>query len=108
MKKVQAKLILRYCILIKLGFICQVQVKICYNINDNYKNVATLSLVNILGLDMAGDNTEDFILTELEKTKHKLRQITKNLEVQQQFLRLIVQVRVMFIMFKVIYSVGSY
>ncbi|CAG9824314.1 unnamed protein product [Phaedon cochleariae] len=43
------------------------------------------------GLDMVVDSGEDFIVSQLEKTKRKLRDITNTLEVQQQFLRLIVQ-----------------
>lgn len=41
---------------------------------------------------MVMDNGEDYVVMELEKTKRKLREITKTLEIQQQFLRLIVQV----------------
>ncbi|XP_050517339.1 transient receptor potential cation channel subfamily A member 1 isoform X1 [Diabrotica virgifera virgifera] len=43
------------------------------------------------GVDIAMDNTEDYIVAELDKTKRKLKNITKALETQQQFLRLIVQ-----------------
>ncbi|XP_057671401.1 transient receptor potential cation channel subfamily A member 1 isoform X2 [Diorhabda carinulata] len=42
-------------------------------------------------VDIAMDNTDDYIVAELDKTKKKLREITKALERQQQFLRLIVQ-----------------
>ncbi|VEN45030.1 unnamed protein product [Callosobruchus maculatus] len=42
-------------------------------------------------LDMVMDNGEDYVITELGKTKKKLKEITHTLEVQQQFLRLIVQ-----------------
>lgn len=41
---------------------------------------------------MVLDNTEDYITTELEKHKKKLREITSALEIQHQLLRLIVQV----------------
>lgn len=44
------------------------------------------------GLEMVIDSGEDFVAVELEKTKRKLRQISRTLETQQQFLRLIVQV----------------
>lgn len=41
---------------------------------------------------MVMDSGEDYIATELSKTKRKLREITAALETQHQFLRLIVQV----------------
>ncbi|KAK9692812.1 Ankyrin repeats (3 copies) [Popillia japonica] len=43
------------------------------------------------GLDMIMESGEDYLVSELEKTKRKLRDISSVLETQQQFLRLIVQ-----------------
>ncbi|XP_063910671.1 transient receptor potential cation channel subfamily A member 1 isoform X3 [Zophobas morio] len=43
------------------------------------------------GLDMVMESTEDYVVSELDKTKRKLKEITTALETQQQFLRLIVQ-----------------
>ena len=41
---------------------------------------------------MVMESTEDYVVSELDKTKRKLKEITTALETQQQFLRLIVQV----------------
>lgn len=41
---------------------------------------------------MVLDTNEDFMVTELEKQKRKLREITQTLEQQHHLLRLIVQV----------------
>ncbi|KAL1517881.1 hypothetical protein ABEB36_001587 [Hypothenemus hampei] len=41
--------------------------------------------------DIVMDNSEDYVLVELDKTKHKLRHISQTLDKQNQFLRLIVQ-----------------
>ncbi|XP_076264823.1 transient receptor potential cation channel A1 isoform X2 [Rhynchophorus ferrugineus] len=41
--------------------------------------------------DIVMENSEDYVITELEKTKRKLRDISHILETQNQFLRLIVQ-----------------
>lgn len=38
------------------------------------------------------ETSEDYLVSEIEKTKRKLREISTVLETQQQFLRLIVQV----------------
>lgn len=38
------------------------------------------------------ENSDDYVVNELEKTKRKLRDISSALDIQQQFLRLIVQV----------------
>ncbi|XP_018323110.1 transient receptor potential cation channel subfamily A member 1 [Agrilus planipennis] len=43
------------------------------------------------GLDMVMESGEDYLMSELEKTKRKLRDISSLLETQQQLLRLIVQ-----------------
>lgn len=48
----------------------------------------------ISGLDMVMDSGEDYVIAELDKTKKRLRDITRTLEAQNQFLRLIVQVKV--------------
>ncbi|KAG5888858.1 hypothetical protein JTB14_031416 [Gonioctena quinquepunctata] len=42
-------------------------------------------------MDMTMDSGEDFVVAELMKSKRQLREITKALEIQQQLLRLIVQ-----------------
>lgn len=41
---------------------------------------------------MVLESGEDYVVGELEKTKRKLRDISNSLEMQQQLLRLIVQV----------------
>lgn len=41
---------------------------------------------------MGLDNGEDYLMSEIEKTKKKLKEIGTTLESQQQLLRLIVQV----------------
>ncbi|XP_066151154.1 transient receptor potential cation channel subfamily A member 1 isoform X2 [Euwallacea fornicatus] len=41
--------------------------------------------------DIVMENSEDYVMNELAKTKSKLRQISQALETQNQFLRLIVQ-----------------
>lgn len=41
---------------------------------------------------MIMENSDDYVVNELEKTKRKLRDISSALDIQQQFLRLIVQV----------------
>ncbi|XP_026481141.1 transient receptor potential cation channel subfamily A member 1-like [Ctenocephalides felis] len=43
------------------------------------------------GLEMVLENHEDYVTTELEKQKRRLKEITTTLEVQHQLLRLIVQ-----------------
>lgn len=45
-----------------------------------------------LGLEMVLENHEDYVTTELEKQKRRLKEITTTLEVQHKLLRLIVQV----------------
>lgn len=45
-----------------------------------------------LGLDMIMESGEDYVISEIEKTKRKLKDISSNLENQQHLLRLIVQV----------------
>lgn len=42
---------------------------------------------------MIMETSEDYLVSELDKTKRKLKEISNVLETQQQFLRLIVQVR---------------
>lgn len=44
------------------------------------------------GIDFVLDSNEDYIVTELEKQKRKLREIGSALDSQHQLLRLIVQV----------------
>lgn len=44
------------------------------------------------------ENSEDYVMNELAKTKAKLRHISQTLETQNQFLRLIVQVCTHFIL----------
>lgn len=44
------------------------------------------------GIDFVLDNNEDYVVTELEKQKRKLREISSALDNQHQLLRLIVQV----------------
>lgn len=41
---------------------------------------------------MIMETSEDYLVSELDKTKRKLKEISNVLETQQQFLRLIVQV----------------
>ncbi|KAG8311698.1 Transient receptor putative cation channel sub A member 1 [Homalodisca vitripennis] len=43
------------------------------------------------GLEMVLENNEDYVTTEMDKMKSKLRNISKALDTQQQLLRLIVQ-----------------
>lgn len=46
----------------------------------------------LAGIEMVLDTNEDFIVTELEKQKRKLREISLTLEQQHHLLRLIIQV----------------
>lgn len=48
--------------------------------------------------DIVMENSEDYVMNELAKTKAKLRHISQTLETQNQFLRLIVQVCTHFIL----------
>ncbi|XP_050311925.1 transient receptor potential cation channel subfamily A member 1 isoform X2 [Anthonomus grandis grandis] len=41
--------------------------------------------------DIGMDNSEDYVMTEITKTKNRLRQLSQTLEQQNQFLRLIIQ-----------------
>ncbi|XP_055621544.1 transient receptor potential cation channel subfamily A member 1 isoform X6 [Toxorhynchites rutilus septentrionalis] len=66
----------------KLGFLDSVLRRwFCNPFTDNYKG----------GIDFVLDNNEDYVVTELEKQKRKLREIGSALENQHQLLRLIVQ-----------------
>lgn len=57
----------------------------------NIQSVATL--IVLLGIDVTMETGDDYIVGEIEKTKRKLRDISTSLEMQQQLLRLIVQVK---------------
>lgn len=66
----------------KLGFLDSVLRKwFCNPFTDDYKG----------GIDFVLDNNEDYVVTELEKQKRKLREISSALDNQHQLLRLIVQ-----------------
>nr|XP_029722327.1 transient receptor potential cation channel subfamily A member 1-like isoform X1 [Aedes albopictus] len=66
----------------KLGFLDSVLRKwFCNPFTDEYKG----------GIDFVLDNNEDYVVTELEKQKRKLREISSALDNQHQLLRLIVQ-----------------
>ena len=41
------------------------------------------------------ENSEDYVVSELEKTKKKLKDISQAIDTQNQILRLIVQVSIM-------------
>ncbi|XP_055535400.1 transient receptor potential cation channel subfamily A member 1 isoform X2 [Wyeomyia smithii] len=66
----------------KLGFLDSILRKwFCNPFTDDGKG----------GIDFVLDNSEDYMVTELEKHKRKLREISSALDVQHQLLRLIVQ-----------------
>ncbi|XP_062543504.1 transient receptor potential cation channel subfamily A member 1 isoform X2 [Armigeres subalbatus] len=66
----------------KLGFLDSVLRKwFCNPFSDECKG----------GIDFVLDNNEDYVVTELEKHKRKLREISSALDNQHQLLRLIVQ-----------------
>lgn len=48
---------------------------------------------------MVMESGEDYVVNEIEKTKRKLRDISKALDTQQQLLRLIVQVSLKYQLF---------
>ena len=54
-----------------------------------------LYLFNILLGDIVMENSEDYVVSELEKTKKKLKDISQAIDTQNQILRLIVQVSIM-------------
>lgn len=48
--------------------------------------------LSLAGLEMVLDSNEDYVTSEMEKQKRKLKDMTKLIEQQHQLLRLIVQV----------------
>lgn len=58
-----------------------------------YRIFISKSKILYLGFELGMESNEEYIIGELEKSKRKLREITVNLDAQQQLLRLIVQVR---------------
>lgn len=50
----------------------------------------------LAGLEMVLDTNEDYVSSEIDKQKRKLKDMTKLMEQQHQLLRLIVQVRILF------------
>lgn len=86
----------------KLGFFDSVLRKwFCnpFNENGNGKHVKKINYCirctnifqNLAGLEMVLDTNEDYITSEMEKQKKKLKDIYKVIEQQHQLLRLIVQ-----------------
>jgi transient receptor potential cation channel subfamily A member 1 len=87
----------------KLGFFDSLLRKwLCnpFNESGNGENFSQSRLNNfsvdtsLAGLEMVLDSNEDFVTSEMEKQKRKLKDISNLMEQQHQLLRLIVQVRI--------------